>query len=370
MPRYSYVIVGSGLTGATLARHLHDAGESVIVLDRRTHLGGNVADYTHSSGINVHRYGPHLFRTVSDDVWAFVNRFAAFYPYAHQVRTLVDGRLEQWPIASSYIRRTCGENWAPAATLPPNTSPSNFEEAALSLMPRLIYEKFVKPYTEKQWAVPARTLAVRLCGRFDVRHDGNPYLTPKAKYQGLPIGGYSALMENMLAGIPTILNFNYLADRSLFSAAKRTIFTGPIDEFFNFELGKLTYRAQRRTHAFYELDDQQPSPYLFPCGVVNNPAFDNGQHVREIEWKRMMQPVYSDAIRGTLITSETPYTPTDPNDYEYPFPDEVNRTLLESYQKLAATAAPEVTFAGRLGTGRYLDMDGAISHAMAVLTHL
>ena len=189
--KHDYVIAGSGLTGAVLARLLTDAGESVVVLDRRPHLGGNVADRRHESGIKVHMYGPHYFRTVSDDIWQFVNRFTRFYPYQHQVKSLVDGRLENWPISGSYIRRVCGARWQPAIA---NSKPRNFEEAALSLMPCVIYEKFVKRYSEKQWGVRADRLAARLCQRFDVRHDDNPYLTPKAKYQGIPSEGYSKMM--------------------------------------------------------------------------------------------------------------------------------------------------------------------------------
>src|SRR5262245_61696997 len=125
----SYVIIGSGLTGAVIARHLADVGESIVVLDRRTRVGGNVADYFHPSGIHIHRYGPHLFRTVSDEIWAFVNRFASFHPYKHQIRSLVDGRLEHWPIAASYIRRICGDDWTPDFV---TSRPRNFEEAALA----------------------------------------------------------------------------------------------------------------------------------------------------------------------------------------------------------------------------------------------
>ena len=146
-----YLIIGSGLTGATIARVLSDAGREAVVLERRSHAGGNVHDHSHPSGIRIHTYGPHYFRTASEPLWDFVNRFASFYPYEASLKTWVDGHYENWPIASSYIRRTVGEDWMPEHS----GAAADFEEASLSLMPRLIYEKFVKSYSEKQWGVPA-----------------------------------------------------------------------------------------------------------------------------------------------------------------------------------------------------------------------
>ena len=171
-----YLVVGSGLTGATIARMLADSGARVLVLDRREHLGGNVHDREHESGIRIHAYGPHYFRTRSDEVWDFVNRFARFYSYEARVMTHIDGTYEHWPVAASYINRTVGPAWQPAFT----GVPSNFEEAALSIMPWHVYELFVKEYTEKQWGVPASHLSADLCRRFDVRLDDDPRLTPHA----------------------------------------------------------------------------------------------------------------------------------------------------------------------------------------------
>lgn len=347
-----YLVVGAGLSGAVIARHLADAGQCVLVVDRRPQLGGNVADFFHPSGIHVHRYGPHLFRTVSDEIWAFVNRFATFHPYQHQIKSLVDGRLENWPIAASYIRQVCGADWRPASAA---DAPRNFEEAALALMPELIYEKFVKRYNEKQWGVPAHRLEAALCRRFDVRLDDNPFLTPKAKHQGIPTEGYSKMVERMLAGIPLLLNCDYLQDREAFKTRKLTIFTGPIDEYFQFSLGKLDYRGQKRVHTYHADQD-----WLQPCGQVNNPGDD--PHIRDIEWKHLMRPDYAGRIRGTLLTRETPYSPQSPEDYEYPFPDDRNRRLFEAYQGLARREFG-VLICGRLGEYRYYDMDHAIARA-------
>ena len=163
MPTADYVVVGSGLTGAVIARSLRDAGRDVVVVERREHLGGNVHDHLHFSGIRIHTYGPHYFRTNSDALWAFVTRFAEFYPYVAELRSEVDGVAEQWPIAASYIRRTVGDKWTPAFV----GTPTNFEEASLAMMPEPVYRKFVKGYTEKQWGVPAHTLSAELAKRFE-----------------------------------------------------------------------------------------------------------------------------------------------------------------------------------------------------------
>jgi len=352
MRRTDCLIVGSGVTGATIARTLADAGVDVLVVERRGHIGGNVHDHTHASGIRVHTYGPHYFRTGSDELWAFVNRFGRFYPYAARLKSFVDGRYEGWPIAAGYIRRTFGEGWRPDFT----GTPSNFEEASLAMMPRLVYEKFVKGYTEKQWGVPARTLSAELARRFDVRPDDEPRLVRHA-HQGIPVDGYAELMRNMLAGIPVIRNCDYLRERGAFAPPGRLVFTGPIDEFFGFDLGRLKYRGQRRSHRYLPDAD-----FVLPCGQVNNPDPANGEHIRTLEWKHMMEPVRAAAVRGTLLTEEVTVTPDRPDEYEYPFPDAENAALYARYRE-RADATPGLLICGRLGEYRYYDMDQAIARA-------
>src|SRR5437868_10134359 len=221
-----YVIVGSGLTGGTIARMLTDAGRDVVVLERRAHLGGNVHDHKHPSGVRIHTYGPHYFRTGSDEIWEYVNRFARFYKYEAIIKSHVDGRIENWPIAASYIRRTVGENWKPSFA----GIPRNFEEASLAMMPELVYRKFVKGYSEKQWGVRATELSADLAKRFDVREDDEPRLM-RHKYQGIPRDGYAEFTRNMMAGIPVIPHFDYLRHKDLIKSRKLLVFTGPIDEF-------------------------------------------------------------------------------------------------------------------------------------------
>src|ERR1041385_4292581 len=348
-----YLVVGSGLTGAVIARVLVDAGRSVLVLDRRSHAGGNVHDHLHKSGIRVHTYGPHYFRTNDPELWAFVNRFARFYNYEASLKSLVDGNYENWPIAESYIRRTVGDHWKPEFT----GQPRNFEESCLSMMPKLVYEKFVKGYNEKQWGVPANTLSSSLAKRFDVRGDDEPRLM-RHKYQGLPEDGYAALMKQILNGIPLVLGCDYLKQRSDFRANILTVFTGPIDEYFRYDLGHLKYRGQIREHQY--LPDTE---FAKPCGQVNNPDAANGPHIRTLEWKHMMPSDPLNPLRGTLLTREVTVTPADPNDFEYPFPDEPNASLFREYQE-RARSIPGLLVCGRLGEYRYYDMDQAIARAM------
>ena len=361
MRNVDYLVVGSGLTGGVIARALVDAGRDVLIVDRREHVGGNVHDHVHDSGIRIHTYGPHYFRTHSDRIWDYVTRFAEFYEYKASLKTLVDGEYENWPIAASYIARHIGADWKPEFT----GTPSNFEEAALSLMPRAVYEKFIKEYNEKQWGVPANTLSAALCKRFDVRADDEPVLKPDCKHQGIPRLGYAHFTRQLIDGIPVELGFEYTQRRDEIKANQMTIFTGPIDAFFDYELGKLVYRGQQREHRYIEkLPGAGTGGFAQPCGQVNTPMHAQGPSIRTLEWKHMMPPPEgTQAIKGTVLTTETPYTPSEIGGYEYPFPDSANEELYKRYRAMA-DQLPGVLVCGRLGEYRYFDMDQAIGRAM------
>ncbi len=350
---FDYLIVGSGLTGATIARTLHDAGARVFVCERRTHIGGNVHDHVHPSGIRVHTYGPHYFRTGSQRIWSFATRFGAFYPYEARLKSLVHGRYENWPVAESFIRRTVGDRWAPSFI----GTPTNFEEAALAMMPAAVYESFVKGYTEKQWGVAPSRLDKSLATRFEVRADDDTRLH-RHRYQGLPLAGYAAWMANMLAGIPVTLNCDYLRERTYLPPHRRLVFTGPIDEFFDFQFGRLTYRGQMREHEYVP-----DATYVQPEAQVNNPGISAGPHIRTIEWKHLMPREFAERIRGTVLTRETTTTPSDTNGFEYPFPDTTNQMGYRRY-RAAADRLSNTLICGRLGEYRYYDMDQAIGRAL------
>ena len=353
---------GFGLNGGVIARALADAGRDVLIVDRRDHVGGNVHDHLHDSGIRIHTYGPHYFRTHSDRIWDYVTRFAEFYPYAASLKTLVDGEYENWPIAASYIAKHIGADWKPQFT----GTPTNFEEAALSLMPRAVYEKFIKEYNEKQWGVPAHTLSADLCKRFDVRADDEPILKPNCMHQGIPKLGYTHLTQQLIDGIPTELGFEYTRRRDEIGVNKLTIFTGPIDTFFDYQLGRLVYRGQQREHRYIEKTAEM---FAQPCGQVNTPMHAQGPSIRTLEWKHMMPPEDAKAITGTVLTTETPYTPNDIGGYEYPFPDKTNDELYKRYRAMADDL-PGVLICGRLGEYRYFDMDQAIARAMLLAERL
>ena len=354
-----YLVIGAGLTGATIARHLHDAGREVLVLERRLQIGGNISDYLHPSGIRIHQYGPHYFRTSSDWVWAFVNRFAPFYRFDAVVVSDCLGEIVPWPVSKSYIAATLGYEWKPELV----RRPANFEEACLAKMPRAMYEAFVKGYTAKQWGVLPRCLSAQLAKRVEIRSSQDVRLKLH-KYQGIPRGGYSSFMESLLSGVPVLFNIDYCQHRADFSARKAIIVTSSIDEYFDYKFGRLTYRAQHRDHVYLA-----EAEIVMPAPQVNYPLISSGPQIRSLEWKQMMEPEQAAKIQGTVITTETPYSPADSDCSEYPFPDGKNAALFKRYAAMAGTL-PRVVFCGRLGRYRYLDMDQAIVCATRIAEQL
>jgi len=278
------------------------------------------------------------------------------------VLTEVDGGLEHWPVTQDYIERMCGENWIPAFT----GTPANFEEAALSMMPAIIYTNFVKPYTEKQWGVPAESLAPDLVKRFQINKSGDYRLSNK-KHQGVPTNGYTRWVQAILENIPVFLNVDFLENGGIFSSHKyrdfKLIYTGQIDEYFGYKFGKLGYRGQKRKTVY-----MKQSNWYQGAQSVNNPG--DGDHIRTTEWKYYMEPSYAERIKGTVITRETPFTPTSPDVNEYPFPSAQNKVLYEQYKELADRVEKNVLFCGRLGEYRYYDMEQAIGRAMMLAERL
>lgn len=340
-----FLIVGSGLTGATIARVLHDAGRSVLITDSRSHIGGNVHDH-YVEGVKIHTYGPHYFRTSSQRVHDFITCFCNLIPWSAEVKSNGAG-VRPWPLNEQYIEWECGKNWKPARSGPA----ANFEEAALNLMPKVIYDYFIKGYTEKQWGVKATELSAELCTRFTVHKGNEQRFSPNAKWQGIPDCGYAELMRRMVAGIPLMLNSKFNIDAApVFS---KIIYTGSLDSLLNNQFGKLKYRGQHRT---VEVTSQG-----LGCLQLNNPGA--GEHIRKIDWSYL--PTASKPSH-TVITTETPYTPTDPDKYEYPFPDEANKVLHQQYVDEVAQRYPHITVCGRLGCYKYFDMDVAIERAFRI----
>jgi UDP-galactopyranose mutase len=317
-------------------------------------VGGNVYDYVHPSGCRIHAYGPHYFRTNSPEIWDFAVRFGAFYKFEARVMSQIDGIYHHWPVSVEDVR-----GWTDESCQHFSGTPRNFEEASLALMPELVYRKFVKGYTEKQWGCAASSLDASLARRLEVRRDGDRRFV-QHKYQGLPTDGYSAWTKSILSGIPVMLNTDYLLHKEEIRPRKHLFFTGPIDEMAGFEFGRLKYRGQMRRHEYFA-----ETEYCLPSGQVNNPQIENGPHIRAIEWKHLMQPKDRDSVKGTVVTFETPMTPVNCDQFEYPFPDETNRRRHGQYvARLSGNQS--LTVCGRLGEYRYYDMDQAIGKAIKI----
>lgn len=354
MTEKDFVIVGAGLTGSTIARILTDHNQDVIILDRKNHLAGNVFDYRHESGAMIHKYGPHYFRCGSEKIWNFLNRFTEFYNWSATIRSKVNGEYLNWPVNQDYIEKIAGKDWEKTTF---EGEPSNFEEACLAKMPRQLYELFIKGYTEKQWGVKATELDKELAVRITINKSNVNTLTPNHRWNALPRNGYTEMVRNMINGIPLELETDYLQHKDKVTARKMLIFTGPIDEFFGYKYGKLKYRGQERRIEHIENTQQHQ-----PCIQVNYPNVEDPR-IRTIEWKHLMHPDEKEHVKGTMLTHETPFTPDNSVNFEYPFPDKANKQLYEQY-RAESEKLDNVLICGRLGEYRYYDMDQAIGRAM------
>ncbi len=356
MIKADFIIVGAGLTGSTIARLLTDNNQDVIILERKNHIAGNVYDYRHESGAMIHKYGPHYFRCGSEKIWNFLNRFTDFYKWSAELKSKVEGEFLNWPVNMSFIEKVAGppEEWNLF-----KGEPLNFEEACLTKMPYKLYELFIKGYTEKQWGVKCTDLDKELANRITINKANVNTLTPNHKWNALPAKGYTEMVKSMLDGIPVITDFDYLVNQSKVIANKLLLFTGPIDEFFNYKYGKLKYRGQNR-----RIEHLQDVEQFQPCIQVNYPNIDDPR-IRTIEWKHLMHADEKEKVQGTVLTHETPFTPENSNQYEYPFPDKLNKHLYEQYRK-EADSLSNVFICGRLGEYRYYDMDQAIGRAMVI----
>jgi UDP-galactopyranose mutase len=263
-----------------------------------------------------------------------------------------------WPVNQSYIEKIAGKEWNLF-----KGEPSNFEEACLAKMPKELYELFIKGYTEKQWGVNTTQLDKELATRITINKANVNTLTPNHKWNALPAEGYTEMVRNMIGDIRIKLNYDYLTHRNNVVANKCLIFTGPIDEYFDYKYGKLKYRGQNRKLEYLKDVNQHQ-----PCIQVNYPNAEDPR-IRTIEWKHLMPEEKKQDIKGTVLTHETPFTPDNANQYEYPFPDKANKFLYEKYKKETQSLTNTI-ICGRLGEYRYYDMDQAIGRAMGIASKL
>jgi UDP-galactopyranose mutase len=357
--KYDYLIVGAGLYGATFARYAKDAGKSVLVIDKRDHIAGNI--YTESiEGIQVHKYGAHIFHTNNKKVWDYVNRFAIFNRYTNSPVANYNGELyslpfnmytfnKMWGVITPDQARAKIEEQKKAAGI---TEPKNLEEQAISLVGTDIYERLVKGYTEKQWGRPCSELPSFIIKRLPVRFtfDNNYF---NALYQGIPVDGYTAMVENMLDGIEIRLSTDFLKNKEeLSSIAEKIVYTGPIDEYFDFCYGALSYRSIGFEHEILDTDNYQGN-------AVINYTDSKTPYTRIIEHKHF---VFGNQPK-TIISKEYSREWSIGVEPYYPVNDDKNTSLYEKY-KLLAQSESNVIFGGRLGLYRYFDMDAVIETAM------
>ena len=362
---YDYLVVGAGLFGAVFAREAADRGHSVLVIDKRPHIAGNV--YTEKQeNIHVHMYGAHIFHTNNTEVWKYVNRFAEFNRFTNSPVANYHGEMYSLPFNMYTFNRMWGVRTPQEAQEKLNEQraeitgePKNLEEQAISLVGRDVYEKLVKGYTEKQWGRDCRDLPAFIIRRLPVRltWDNNYF---NARYQGIPEGGYTAMVANMLRGIEVRLNEDYLADRDRWNAmAKRVVYTGPIDAYFGCSLGPLAYRSVRFENETLDM----PS---FQGNVAVNYTDRETPRTRIIEhkWFTFGKDDEGRDIEKTIISREysSEWKPGD--EPYYPVNDEVNGALYRRYRELA-DAEKQVIFGGRLGEYKYYDMDAVIAAALA-----
>lgn len=364
--KYDYLIVGAGLFGATFAHEMNAAGKKCLCIDRRAHLGGNV--YTQEEhGIQVHKYGAHIFHTSDRKVWDYVNRFAEFNHYVNSPVAVYGEELYNLPFNMNTFSKMWGirepgrareiieeqKREALALLGGGNREPRNLEEQALCLVGRDVYEKLVKGYTEKQWGRSCTELPAFIIRRLPVRftYDNN-YFTDR--YQGIPIGGYTQIAEKMLEGVEVRLGVDF-RDLDGSDSFDRILYTGMIDEYFDHCLGELQYRSLRFEEEVLEGCDN------YQGNAVVNYTEREVPYTRIIEHKHFEFGTQPD----TVITREYPAAWKRGDEPYYPINDEQNGSLYEKYAELAAKEK-NVLFGGRLGQYMYYDMDKVIAEALAM----
>ena len=365
MSNYDYLIVGAGLYGAVCAHELNKLGKKVLVIDRRNHIGGNT--FTENvEGINVHKYGAHIFHTNNKTTWDYVNQFATFNRYTNSPVANYNGELYSLPFNMYTFNKMWGvvtpsqakekiEQQRLAAGI---SEPKNLEEQAISLVGIDIYEKLVKGYTMKQWGRPCTELPAFIIKRLPVRFtfDNNYF---NALYQGIPQGGYTSMIEAMLEGVTVNLGVDYLQNKETFNEqADRVIYTGAIDEFFDYELGALEYRSVR-----FETEKLDEANYQGNAVVNYTDSKTPWTRIIEHKWFEFGKDSDGNEIPCTVISKEYSSEWKVGDEPYYPVNDEKNGELYLRYKE-KASAEKNIIFGGRLGEYKYYDMDQVIEKAL------
>lgn len=359
MNKYDYLVVGAGLYGSVFAHEMAKRGKDVLVIDRRNHIGGNC--YTERiNEINVHKYGAHIFRTSRKDIWDYVQQFAEFNHFVNSPIANYHSKIYNMPFNMNTFNRIWGVRTPAEAKAKIDEQrkeiahePRNLEEKAISLVGRDVYEILIREYTEKQWGRPCSELPASIIRRLPVRliYDNNYFNDP---YQGIPIGGYTQIFEKLLAGCEVRLGEDLLAKKEDFrQCAKKILYTGPIDEFYEFKFGPLEYRSLRFEHKVLTDTDNFQG-----VAVVNYTSKDE-PYTRSIEHKHFefgKQPT-------TVVSYEYSHEWQPGEEPYYPVNDAKNQERYEQYHHLAKSDE-QIIFGGRLGLYRYTDMQDTIISAL------
>jgi len=357
--KYDYLIIGAGLFGSTFAHQAKKDGKTCLVIDKREHLGGNV--YCEKvEDINVHKYGAHIFHTNDKDIWDFVNQFVEFNRYTNSPLANYEGKLYNLPFNMNTFYQLWGTNTPSQAKEVIQkqidqiniSSPSNLEEQALSLVGSDIYEKFIKGYTEKQWGCSATELPASIIKRIPVRFTfDNNYFNDK--YQGIPIGGYNVLIDGLLEGIETKTGVDYFKDKNqLDTIAKQVVFTGRIDQFFDYRYGQLNYRSLKFKHETLDTANYQGN------AVVNFTE-------QSVPYTRILEHKHFEFGKQnkTVITKEYPQDWDETKEPYYPINNAQNNEIYNKYKE-EAKLHENVIFGGRLAEYKYYDMHQVIASAL------
>lgn len=364
---YDYLIVGSGLYGAVCAYELKKRGKSVLVLEKRDHIGGNI--YTEKvEGINVHRYGAHIFHTHNKAIWEYINQFAEFNNYINQPVARYKDECYNMPFNMNTFTKLWRDVFTPAEAQKRieeeraegyTDNPANLEEQAINLVGKTIYEKLVKGYTQKQWGRKCTELPAFIIKRLPVRFTfDNNYFNDR--YQGIPVGGYTQIIEKMLDGIEVKLNCDFFADKENYlKMAKKVIYSGAIDRYYDYCYGALEYRSVRFETEVLDCPNYQGN------AVINYTEYEV-PYTRIIEHKHFE---FDSTSPKTVISREYSSTWKVGDEPYYPVNDEKNGKLYLKYKELA-DKEDKVIFGGRLGQYKYFDMDDVIDSALGTLKTL
>jgi len=369
MQKYDFLVVGAGLFGAVFAYKAHKAGKKVLVIDQRSHIGGNC--YTEKvKGIEVHKYGAHIFHTDNEEVWKFINQFGSFHPFINSPIAVVGKKTYNLPFNMNTFSKVFGVVKPDDVTtiidkerLPyVNTVPTNLEEQALKAVGRTIYELLIKNYTEKQWGKPCTELPADTIKRLPIRltYDNNYF---NDKYQGIPTDGYTSLIQKMLEGIEVRLNTKEKELRMHSDSKKeiyeQCVYTGMIDEFFDYKLGELEYRSLTFKEVEMDTDNFQGN------AVMNYPS-KSVKHIRTIEHKHF---VPTNKTKNTIVSYEYSVKHKRGLIPYYPIQTKENLTIYNKYF-MASLHYPKIHLGGRLGQFRYYDMDDTIENALKMAKEL